>query len=174
LDTSVKGKSSQKLSDYINVNANPFRVDFLPRNKLDKTPYFSIKGMLLDSYLNYINVNVKVEANKDFFYENGVYTIWGKDHGTPDEDGKPPAKSMYGAHPFYMYRHAKDSWAGIFTKIAQAQDWFISNNKQTGDIDIKTIAVGGLGDIYVMIDQQEPEDILERYLSIVGDPVLVP
>lgn len=91
-------------------------------------------------------------ANKDFFYESGVYTIWGKDQGTPDEDGKAPTKGMYGTHPFYMFRHAKESWAGVFTKLAHAADWFITNNKVTGDIEVKTIATGGVADIYVMVD----------------------
>jgi hypothetical protein len=39
---------------------------------------------------------------------------------TPDEDGKPPAKSMYGTHPFFMFRHAAQSYAGVFYKLAHA------------------------------------------------------
>lgn len=52
VDTSVKGDPSQKLSDFITVTANPFSVQFKPRNILDKTPYFTLNGMLLDSYFN--------------------------------------------------------------------------------------------------------------------------
>lgn len=92
-------------------------------------------------------------AYKNFFYEDGVYTIWDMDHGTPDEDGKTPSKSMYGAHPFFMFRHAKESYAGVFYKLAHAQDWYIQNDKTNGIINLKTLATGGLGDIYIMTDQ---------------------
>jgi len=60
---------------------------------------------------------------------------------------------MYGTHPFYMFRHDASSYAGVFTKLGHAQDWFIKNNKDTGLIDILSIATGGLGDISVMTDQ---------------------
>jgi hypothetical protein len=61
---------------------------------------------------------------------------------------------MYGTHPFYMFRHDTASYAGVFTKLAHAQDWFITNNKDKGLIDILSIATGGLGDISVMVDSQ--------------------
>ena len=60
---------------------------------------------------------------------------------------------MYGTHPFYMFRHDASSYAGVFTKLSHAQDWFIKNNKDTGLIDILSIATCGLGDISVMTDQ---------------------
>ena len=130
---------------------------------INKDPYLSIKGMLFDSYLNWINVGLRVpsgndfvgiwglgeRANKDFFYEDGVYTLWGRDQTTPDENGKPPSKGMYGTHPVYMYRAGPKEYVGVLTKLAHAQDWFISNNKSFGSIDIKTIATGGVADIYV-------------------------
>lgn len=103
-----------------------------------------------------------------------MYTIWGRDQGTPNEDGKPPSKGMYGTHPFYMFRHDAYSYVGVFTKLAHAQDWYIENDKVKGTIDLRTIATGGVADIYVMTDKQEPQDIIERYYSIVGDPVLIP
>jgi alpha-glucosidase (family GH31 glycosyl hydrolase) len=148
----------------------------------------TIKGMMFDSYINWINVQLKTpsndqfqgifglgeRANKDFFYKDGVYTIWGSDQGTPDEDGKPPSKAMYGTHPFYMYRHAANSWVGVFYKLAHAQDWWIRNHKETGTIDLTTIATGGVADIYVFVDKQEPSGIIERYYSIIGNPVLIP
>lgn len=188
VDTTVKGTPQFKLKDYITVTAAPFAVNFMPRNKLDKNPYLTIKGMMFDSFINWININLKVpggdkfkgiwglgeRANTNFFYEDGVYTIWGRDQGTPDEDGKFPSKGMYGTHPFFMYRHDAQSYVGVFYKLAHAQDWYIENDKVKGNIDIRTIATGGVADIYVMTDKQEPQDIIERYYSIVGDPLLIP
>eukprot|EP00347_Sterkiella_histriomuscorum_P006514 403352477 len=195
VDTSVKqdyNTSSQKLSDFIVITNDPiFSLQFLSRNKSDTIPYFTIKGMLLDSYLNWINVEVTVpstekkrdfkgiyglgeRANKQFFYQDGIYTIWGKDQSTPDEDGKPPAKSMYGAQPLFMFRHGFESHVGVFYKLAHAQDWIIKNDVNSGVINLKTIATGGLGDITVMTDQRSPQDIIDRYYTLIGDPVLIP
>lgn len=109
-------------------------MQFTSRNLLDKTPYFTLNGMLLDSYMNQINAKVTVpggdnfkgifglgeRASKNFFYEDGIYTIWAKDQGTPLEDGKLPTKAMYGTHPFFMFRHNKESYAGVFYKLAHA------------------------------------------------------
>lgn len=83
-------------------------------------------------------------------------------------------KGMYGTHPFYVFKHNTSSWAGVFTNLAHAQDWWIKNDKTNGFIDVSTIATGGVADIYVMLDQQNPEKIIERYYSIVGKPVHVP
>lgn len=43
-------------------------------------------------------------ANKDFFFKDGVYSMWAKDIPTPIEDGKTPGNNLYGTHPFYMYK----------------------------------------------------------------------
>jgi alpha-glucosidase (family GH31 glycosyl hydrolase) len=154
----------------------------------DPLPLLTIKGMLFDSYMNSIEVELNTmkgenftgifglgeRANKNFFYEDGVYTIYAKDQGTPDEDGKAPSKGMYGVHPFYIFKHNSNSWSGVFTKVAQAQDWWIKNNKDAGKINIKSMAIGGVGDVYVFLERTNPESIIASYLSIVGKPVLTP
>ena len=56
--------------------------------------------MLFDSYLNWINVETYQNSSefhgilglgernsKDLFFEDGVYSLWAKDAGNPDEDG---------------------------------------------------------------------------------------
>ena len=150
VDTTVKSTPPNKLSDFIQVLDNPFQVQFMPRNIVDKNPYFTLNGMILDSYYNQINAQVTVpsgdqfrgiwglgeRAYKQFFYEDGVYTLYGKDQGTLDEDGEPPTKTMYGTHPFFMMRHGPQSYAGVFYKLAHAQDWYIKNNKDTGVISL--------------------------------------
>ena len=75
--------------------------------------------MVFDSYLNWVNVEtyqnnsefkgilgLGERNSKDLFFKDGVYSLWTKDSGNPDEDGKKPGKQVYGVHPFYMYRHA--------------------------------------------------------------------
>lgn len=61
------------------------------------------------------------KANHDFFYKDGVYSLWTKDIPNPIEDGKLPGKNMYGVHPFYMYQgQGTESWVGVFQKLAAA------------------------------------------------------
>lgn len=143
--------------------------------------------MLFDSYYNHIIAEANTlkgndfkgvfglgeRANKDFFYKDGVYSMWTRDIPTPDEDGKLPGKNMYGVHPFYMYKHKEASWVGVLYKLAHAQDWWIKNNKDAGTVGLTTIATGGVADIYVM-QGSTPDGVVQNYFSLIGNPVLVP
>ena len=46
--------------------------------------------------------------------------MWNLDYGTPEDDGRPVGKNVYGTHPFYMYKNADDAWVGVFTNLAAA------------------------------------------------------
>jgi len=115
----------------------------------------------------------------DLFLKDGVYSLWARDDADPAEDGKPPGKNMYGTHPFYMAKAPLDTspvfaWYGIFTNLANAQDWWIKNTESSGDVAIETIATGGLGDLYIMMGES-PEAVTKLYhTAIVGTPVLIP
>lgn len=52
-----------------------------------------------------------------------------------------------------MFRHNTTSWAGVYTNLAQAQDWIIKNDKENGFINVHLMAAGGPADIYVFIDE---------------------
>ena len=88
---------------------------------------------------------------------------------------------MYGTHPFYLGKAPFDpfppfkftGWFGVFANNAAAQDWWIQNNRDTGAVDLTTIATGGAGDLYVMT-AMSPEEVIKMYHSIVGPPVLTP
>ncbi len=113
-------------------------------------------------------------ASQDFFFKTGVYSMWTKDIDNPVENGKLPGKNVYGVHPFYMFKHAKNSYVGVYHNLAQAQDWWITNHFESGLIDLATLATGGKGDIFVFTSAQKPEDIIAKYHGLVGSPVLVP
>jgi len=57
--------------------------------------------------------------------------------------------------------------------LANAQDWRVKNDDQTGDVSVKTFATGGVGDIF-FIQATEPSMITTNYQSIIGKPVMVP
>lgn len=62
--------------------------------------------------------------------------MWARDVPSPIENGKAPGNNLYGTHPFYAYQVNKDIWAGVFTKLAAAQDWWIANDKIAGTINV--------------------------------------
>ena len=73
-----------------------------------------------------------------------------------------------------MFKHAANSWVGVFHNLAQAQDWWINNDYASGNVSLSTIATGGLGDIYVMLSSPKPESIIAKYHNLIGTPVMTP
>jgi len=67
-------------------------------------------------------------TSDDLFLPNGVYSLWAR--GTPikKDHGKLPATNSYGVHPFYMVKASDDSWFGVYTNLANAQDWWVKND----------------------------------------------
>lgn len=174
------------------IRDRPFQIDFTAKIQ-SSTPEntLTLKGLLFDDYLSWVNVTaysmasaseddfvgvfgLGQRASQDFFYKTGVYSMWTKDIDNPVEDGRLPGKNVYGVHPFYMFKHAKNSYVGVYHNLAQAQDWWITNHWQSGQVDLATVATGGRGDIFVFTSAQKPEDIIAKYHSLVGAPVLVP
>lgn len=84
------------------------------------------------------------------FLGDGVYSLWSRDQPDPVETGQPPGNNMYGTHPFYMARAKDDTWFGVFTNLANAQDWWISNDKDLGSVNVTCFATGGVADLYFM------------------------
>ena len=85
------------------------------------------------------------------FLKSGVYPIWNTDVDNPNEDGLLPGKQTYGSHPFYMFKHAKNSWIGVYHNLAQATDYWVNNDFASGKVGIQQVATGGYGDIYVIL-----------------------
>ena len=179
--------ASSPLSQFVSISNNPFQLVFKYRSDNLPSNVMTIKSLVFDQYFNQINIQAQSEAgdnfrgitglgeraNKDFFLKDGVYSMWSRDIPTPDETGTLPGNNMYGTHPFFMYRHKATAWVGVFYKLAHAQDWWVKNTPAAGTIDISTIATGGVADIYVF-QSQTPDDIVNKYLRLVGRPVMVP
>ena len=174
--------STSTLDKFVVVSNTPyFQVNVTTRSS-PPTVVFSVLNLLYDEYYNYIKTRAYTtkgvfglgeRANKDFFFKDGVYSMWTRDSTTPDETGKLPGNNMYGTHPFFMYKQASNSWIGVFQKIANAQDWYINNNIAAGAVDLTTITTGGVTDIFVM-QGTTPDKVVNQYFTIVGNPVLVP
>ena len=110
--------SKTPLSKYVDVINAPFSINFVQGE--DNTVFYSLKEFLLENYLNYVKVQLATptndefkgifglgeRANANFFFKDGVYSMWSRDQPTPDETGTLPGANMYGTHPFYMYKHA--------------------------------------------------------------------
>jgi hypothetical protein len=133
------------LSQLVKVSVDPFQVQFL-FDDASQSQYFQLDGMVYDNYLNWIKTRAFTEqgdkfkgifgigerANFDFFYKDGVYSLWTRDVTTPIDYGNLPGSNMYGTHPCYMYKHNPNQWVGVLHKLAAAQDWWIKNDQVNG------------------------------------------
>lgn len=188
VNTQMHGMSKDnKLSDFIVLGSSPLMQ---VKNKAG-TVVYELNSLILVDYLNIISGRAKTYVGNsadnfkgimglaekvvtNLFLPDGIYTLWSRDIPSPPEDGKLPGKNVYGVHPFYMARAQDQSWFGVYTNLAAAQDWWIKNNAQSGDVDISTYAAGGLGDVTFMFGAT-PDSISAQYQNnIVGNPVLVP
>ena len=111
-------------------------------------------------------------VSDDLFLPDGVYSLWSRDQPNPVEDGKAPGKNLYGTHPVYMAKATDQSWFGVYTNLAAAQDWWIAGNGD-GTINMTTIATGGEGDLYFFFGA-DPNELTQAYHNIVDKPVLTP
>lgn len=67
---------------------------------------------------------------------------------------------MYGTHPFYMAKAFDDSWYGVFTNLANAQDWYFYN--PGGIENLATYSTGGNVDLYIMMGGS-PDEVIAKY-----------
>ena len=72
-----------------------------------------------------------------------------------------------------MAKSTDNSWFGVFTNLANAQDWYVNNFAAAGNVNLTSYATGGVVDIYVMYGK-DPNEVTVQYQSIVGTPVLTP
>jgi hypothetical protein len=128
--------------------------------------------MILDDHFNFIQTQVLTEtgdsfkgvmglgntASPDLWLKDGIYSMWNSPDPVQPADGEMPGKNSHGTYPFYMGRKAQDSWFGVYTNLAAAQDWEIKNDKVKGSVNIKISAAGGVGDILLM-SASTPEKI---------------
>ena len=114
------------------------------------------------------------ERTSDQLYlQDGVYSLWSYGVSNPEETRTFPGKQTYGSHPFYMGKARDNEWFGVYTNLAAAQDWWILNNAETGDVSVRTAAAGGLGDLFIIL-AKTPNKVSQIYQEIVGLPVLPP
>lgn len=106
-------------------------------------------------------------AGNDLFLPDGVYSLWTRDAANPVQTGELPASNMYGVHPFYMASARDDTWFGVYTNLAHAQDWWIKNNNLTGIVDLTSVASGGLADI-TFVFGADPNEVTRMYHELVG------
>lgn len=151
---------------------------------------FDLEGIILREYLNRIHSFVYTDStnyagnggrimglgdqvSSDLFLADGIYSLWTRDEPSPVQDGKLPGKNLYGVHPYYMAKATDSSWFGVYTNLAQAQDWWLVND-DAGITDITLWANGGIGEMYFLF-AESPTEVTKMYHSaIVGSPVMTP
>ena len=148
---------------------------------------FTLNGMVLSKYLNFMDTTAITKKGSkgvmglfervasDLFLPDGVFSLWSLDTANPVETAKPPGNNLYGTHPIYMGMASDDTWFGVYTNLAAAQDWWLKTD-ETGpnrNVAINTYAVGGAGDLYFMMGA-DANEVTKMYHTIVGTPVLIP
>jgi alpha-glucosidase (family GH31 glycosyl hydrolase) len=147
---------------------------------------FSLNGFLLGENLNIIDgvahtsptnfkgiMGLPEQVASNLFLPDGVFSLWSRDQPDPVQTGTLPSSNMYGTHPVYFAKATDKTWYGVFTNLAAAQDWFVSNDATTGDVGVKTMAAGGVGDLFFFFGST-PNEMTESYHKIIGKPVLTP
>ena len=92
------------------------------------------------------------ERTREFWLEEGTYTMWARDEGDPYDDGNPPGKNTYGVHPVVFAQNNRNSdFFALLNLNANAQDAIIGPKKGTGDgKNLQFITTGGVLDLYVL------------------------
>lgn len=72
-----------------------------------------------------------------------------------------------------MIQSPDDSWLGVYTNLAHAQDWVVNNDNVVGQVNLTSIATGGIADITLLFGT-DPHNVTKRYHDLVGKPVLTP
>lgn len=159
----------------------PFEL--LIRNK-EGVEVFNLDGMALSEYFNSFRgtfttkksskglMGLFERTSNDLFLKDGVYSLWSRDVPNPVENGKPPGKNLYGSHPVVMGMATDNSWFGMYSNNAAAQDWWIKNNAD-GTVVVDQLSTGGLGELLFFFGAN-PNEVVIQYHKIVGFPVLTP
>lgn len=185
----------RNLSDFIQWHTvirkdNPGEFILMVINPDDQSPIWSLRSnMLLNQHLNMWEgtahtretnfqglMGLSDQTATDLFLGNGTYTLWNRGSPDPVETGKYPSENTYGSHPFVMgaANDVNKSWFGVYSNVANAQDWVIHNEEVSGDVVVNFIATGGRGDISVW-SSPTPNGVVATYHnSIVGLPVITP
>jgi len=67
------------------------------------------------------------QTTTDLFLGDGTYTLWNRAADSV-ETGKYPSENGYGSHPFVMGAARNGTWFGVYSNVANAQDWIIHND----------------------------------------------
>lgn len=95
-------------------------------------------------------------TSNDLFLKDGVYSLWSRDIPNPIETGKTPGNNLYGTHPVFFAKATDNTWFGVYSNLAAAQDWWIKNS-DSGNVDVTSIATGGTGDLYIFFGSNPNE-----------------
>ena len=174
------------LSKYVTVDQEAKSSVIITVMNDASVPVFQLTGFALTEYFNLRVGQVYTLANSpgilglgeqvtdDIYVKDGVYGFWSRDVGDPKSTSKLPTTNMYGTHPFFMGQGTDSNWFGVFTNLAAAQEWWVTNHKDTGIVDLTTAAAGGVMDMFFMFGKNPNEVVTKYHTGVVGKPVLTP
>ena len=109
---------------------------------------------------------------ESLFLADGVYSLWTRSNRNERTKASSPATAN-DVHPFYMSQASDMSWFGVYTNLAAAQDWFVTNDNDKSQVNLTTFATGGSIDITIMFGAN-PNEVVRAYHALIGKPALPP
>lgn len=68
-----------------------------------------------------------------------------------------------------MAQISDGTWYGVYSNVAAAQEWQITNDPDNHRVKIKVNAVGGSGDFYFLYGDN-PNILVTKFHSLIGKP----
>ena len=171
----LNSDASSTIDDYVKVSnsTTKFTLQIHEFQNPDSV-YFEIDqdSLIFSDY--YLSIDTEINSNgkiygmgervANFFIQDGIYTSWAIDQPAPYDDGKQPAKNIYGVHPVYFTKSktGNTSHWGMFNLNANAQDTKVHlNSGKHGSKISHYISGQGVFDMYFFIDNPTPEDAVK-------------
>ena len=154
---------------------------FFESSKNNPVFEFLSENFILSTY--FLSFSYKLTSDLIFGYgerahkfklNEGIYTTWLNDTtvGTTLDDEKG-GRNLYGHQPFLLNRDKNGHFLGLLFINSNAQDLIVSKAEQDGSVKLEQRSIGGIIEFVVILDEN-PSNLIKRYHSFVGLPVLPP
>lgn len=165
-----------------NINQSPFYFGFTDKQNPD-TEWITTKDATLVFAEKYIQMDFTLpswdlygfgERVHETNMTQGAWTMWSKNKVPIPDDGFGDGVQSTGMHPFVMFKNPKSgNFGGMFFRNSNNAAPIVRFNATDGTTDLSYITTGGKLEVYFFIDGSA-EEILQRYQSVFGKPMLPP
>ena len=177
---------AQNITDFVKLSENGTEFSLSVhefQNEANK--FFDTTGQHFVFSEYYVQLQAEVETSgrmfglgertREFWLEDGTYTLWARDAADPYDDANPPGKNTYGVQPVLFAQNNRNTdFLAILNLNANAQDVIVGPKKGSGTgKNVQFVTTGGVLDLYVLA-ATAPLEQVRRYHELVGKPPVPP